>query len=37
MLVLIVPFTRGGLMAVGEDAFDPQVVGADQILKEFGR
>ena len=30
-------FTRGGLMTVGEDTFDPHMVGADQILKEFGR
>ncbi len=36
MFILIVSFAGGRLMAVGENALDPQVIGADQILKEFG-
>ncbi|OCA63106.1 hypothetical protein A9R10_05405 [Aeromonas piscicola] len=31
MFILIVPLSLCRLMAVGENALDPQVVGADQI------
>ena len=37
MFILIVPLSRCCLMSVRENALYPQVVGTDQILKEFGR
>ncbi|MOA67675.1 hypothetical protein D3C78_1949530 [compost metagenome] len=36
MFILIVPLTGDRLMALGNDALYPQVIGADQILKKLG-